>query len=153
MIDPEKLKKFLDILVKDPALKQKPDGTTFCNVGLHRSARLFEYLGFTNAKGEPIMAREMIAVIKKTGSNWLHCGGKQAADFALRGGFALSFMDFLPDPHDHVATVYPAKMEMSGSLKCEVPMVANIGKKNAVMKSSGAYPVDRGECRYAIYVG
>ena len=99
------------------------------------------------------MAREIIAFIKTREAGWLICAGKQAADFALRGGFALSFMEFTSDPHDHVAAVYPAKMEMSGSLGCEVPLVANIGKKNAVMKSSGAYPVARGECRYAIYVG
>lgn len=154
MLDPEKLKAFLDALVKDTALKMKADGTTFCNVGVHRCAKLFAYLGFTKDNStEPLMAREMIALIKSQGSGWLICDARQAVDFVLRGGFGVSFMEFEPEPHDHIATIYPAKMEPSGSLKCDVPLVANIGKKNAVMKSSGAYPVARGEARYAIYVG
>lgn len=155
MLDPEKLKSTLDAIVKDPALKQKPDGTTFCNVGLGRAARFFEYLGFLKTNGEMMMARAIIAFIKTRESGWLIVAGKQAADFALRGGFAISFMEFPDEPHDHVATVYPAKMEMSGSLGCEVPLVANVGTKSThgIKKSSGAYPVKRGECRYAIYVG
>ena len=153
MIDPEKLKYFLDALVKDKSLKQKPDGTTFCNVGVHRGAQLFKYDGFTTKEGWPLMARSMIEVVKARKTGWLICESKQAVDFVLRGGLGVSFMEFAPDPHDHVALIYPAKMEASGSLGREVPMVANIGKKNAIMKSTGAYPVARGECRYAIFVG
>lgn len=153
MIDPEKLKSFLDALVKDTSLKQLADGTTFCNVGVSRVCGLFEYGGLSlliKGKPQPMMARQMITAICEKNSGWLVCEGKQAADYALRGGFAISFMSMAPEPHDHVAVVYPAAMQASGSLGKFVPMVANIGKKNEIMKSSGAYPVAKGEAKYAI---
>lgn len=155
MIDPEKLKDFLDALVKDKSLKQLADGTTFCNVGVHRACGLFEYGGMSlliKGKSQPMTARQMIAAITEKGSGWLRCEGKQAADFAMRGGFALSFMSMAPEVHDHVAVVYPAAMQASGSLGKFVPIVANVGtaKTHGIVKSSGAYPVAKGEASYAI---
>lgn len=153
MVDPEKLKKLLDEIVKDPSLKMKEDGTTFCNVGLNRAAKFFEYTGFTKEDGEPLTAREMITAINRCKSGWLECSGKQAADYVQRGGWGVAFMTNPTGPHDHIATIYPAPMTQSGSLGREVPQVANCGKKNAIMRSSEAFPTAQGEASYAIFLG
>jgi hypothetical protein len=156
MIDPEKLKTFLDTLVKHPGYKQLEDGTTFCNEAVESVSHQFGVTELDN-----ILASEIIALFEKTPARWLNVSGKQAADYARRGGFGVSGMKiYLLNPegkltterakHDHVATVYPAEMKTSGSLGREVPMVANIGKKNGIMKSSEAYPVIQGECSYWI---
>jgi hypothetical protein len=44
--------------------------------------------------------------------------------------------------HGHVAVVYPAPMQRSGSWNKTVPMLANIGKKNGLMRASQAFPLE-----------
>lgn len=165
--DPEKLKTFLDNLVKDPSLKMRPDGTTFCNVGLERSCVMFECHDLEKTEGGaivPMTAREIRAYLKSKPSEWLQCLGPQAADYAQRGGFGVASMDIMvvgpdkrvtsvPAAHDHVATLYPGPLRTSDSLRRGVPLVANVGKDNGVMASTKAFPVSHGEAEYHIRVG
>jgi len=44
--------------------------------------------------------------------------------------------------HGHVAVVYPAPVQRSGSWNKMVPMLANIGKTNGLMRTSQAFPVE-----------
>jgi len=44
--------------------------------------------------------------------------------------------------HGHVSVVYPAPMQRSGSWNKMVPMLANIGKTNGLMRTSQAFPVE-----------
>ena len=47
-----------------------------------------------------------------------------------------------------MAIVFPIGMQFSGSLKRDVPLLANIGKTVGVMKSSAAFPILDGEADY-----
>jgi hypothetical protein len=44
--------------------------------------------------------------------------------------------------HGHVAVLYPAEMEKSGTFGCMVPMVANVGLHNGVMRLSQGFKKD-----------
>lgn len=167
MIDPEKLKAFLDTLVKDPSLKMRPDGTTFCNIGVQRTCVLFNCHDFekiVNENIEPLMAREIIAFLATNPGTWLKVEGPQAVDYAKRGGLGIASMSIfkvdenkkktdVPAAHDHVAILYPGELKTSPSLGHAVPQVANIGKDNGIMPSSKAFPISHGEADYHIQVG
>lgn len=142
-IDPEELRKTLDTIVRDPSLKAKNDGTTFCNYGVSRAAKLFGL----DLEGK--LANQIIDLIRAS-SAWLCVSGGQASDWAQRGGLGLAVMP--GEPHGHVATLYPAPMQVSTSLNREVPVLANVGKNNGIMRASQAFPVAQGEPAYHIYV-
>ncbi len=44
--------------------------------------------------------------------------------------------------HGHVASVHPAPIQYSASWDKKVPMVANVGAKNGLMRASQAFPVE-----------
>ena len=63
--------------------------------------------------------------------------GERAAAHAMRGGFA--FASQTADIHGHVAAVAPMEMEFSGSWNKKVPVLANVGKENGMLRSSKCF--------------
>lgn len=167
------LKIFLDDLVRDSTLFPAYDvggnlQKTFCNFGVLRQApgEVFEQF-------KDMMAEQMACAMRddKTGI-WKPCSGLDASNWALDGKRAIAAMtaEEMGEAHAHVARVYPAMMEMSGSLGRGVPLVANIGKgdpskdlyglpggaqtkPNWVCKSSQAFPIHSGEAHYFLFLG
>lgn len=150
-MDIEHLKSALDALIKDPSLFQKPDGTTFCNIAVHRIAALYDIKEFPlNAHGDPPMANRMCE-IAATSPAFESASGEGANAAALAGKFVLAAHGYAG--HGHVAVVYPSpEMFYSPSWKKEVPFVANVGKRNAIIPASEAFPVALGEPGYYIHV-
>lgn len=145
-MDPVELRKLLTDLVKDPSLTMRPDGTTFCNFGVQRVVKAFG-LDFDGLMANDIYDR----LAESVGKDWLKVAGQQASDRAQRGGLAIAAKKYAV--HGHVAVLFPAPMTVSESLGREVPQIANVGKKNAVMRVTEAFPVKEGEPDYFIYVG
>lgn len=145
ILAPDVLRRFLDGMVKDPSLKAKADGTTFCNQAVQQVCHLECYKEF-----DGLLANEIIEKMNGS-SEWLNVRSIQASDWAQRGGIGVAALP--GTPHGHVAVLYPGPMQTSGSLGRDVPIVANVGKKNAVMKVSAAFPVKNGEPGYWIHVG
>lgn len=138
------LKKAQAAILADPDLRMTEAGTTFCNFGVWAVAAALACAELTNKTANEII--DHVANDKR----WLKVEGSQATDFALRGGLALAGQK--ADVHGHVATVCPEEMQTSASLAKKVPILANIGKRNARMKSSEAFPVSKGEASYWIWV-
>ena len=149
MIDKEKLKDFLLALVKAPEL-QPQDGKTFCNIGAKRVADLF---GCTDFDNPDWLADEMIRLISWSPSWTKTSFGEIAAAFSQLGGLAFAAMDSqtLDEEHGHIATIFPADCELSPSLNCLVPLVANVGAKNGILKVSEAFPVAKGQPDYYLW--
>ncbi len=142
MIDPEKLKDFLIDLTKDPSL-QPENGKTFCNFGARRGAQLFQCSDFD---ADDLTADAMIWILLGS-THWAKTSdGEIAAAFARSGNlcFAAMSSERLGEEHGHIAAVFPADTEFSPSLKINVPLIANVGAKNGIMKTSEAFPIEKG---------
>lgn len=139
------LKATCDQVVVDPNLKQKPDGTTFCNVATRRIAEAVGFSGIT----DKMLANEIITFLAKNPS-WREVAMDLAQAFAVGGGFAVVAMS--DAPHGHIATLYPAPAAESGSWGQKVPIIANVGKANGIMRLSGAFrAADKAKLRYFVY--
>lgn len=120
----------------------KPDqptpGTTHCNAALRRIAAAFGY-DFPDE-----MANQMIDRINSD-PRWSVAAMQNGSSFALGGGLAVLVKKF--KTHGHVATIMATGMKISPSLQsvpginAYVPVVANIGKENAPMPATRAFPV------------
>lgn len=150
-MNPETLKAACDAVLLDPALKPSPDGkVTHCNSAAQIVAKALGCDEFDDPKGAPIMANAMHAVMKANASGkWKPADGRSATLHALDGG--LAFAAIVEEVHGHLAAIYPVGMQASGSLKKDVPMVANVGKTVGLMKVSGAFPVANGEPDYFVW--
>jgi hypothetical protein len=62
---------------------------------------------------------------------------ERAHAHAMRGGLAFACLEEYP--HGHIATFYPGPLEYSTSWACLVPLIANVGERNGVMRISGAF--------------
>lgn len=104
---------------------------TFCNRGL---AYIAGEMGETMLKSDQY-ANTQIRLIS---DNWLEeVEEERVTAHALAGGLAVACLP--SHPHGHVAVVYPSEMEWSGTWGRKVPVIANVGKRNGVMKLSGAF--------------
>ena len=143
----EILKNGCDFILSSPDLKpnQPTPGKTHCNTAVITVALA---MGCEELKG---IADDIYAImIKNTSGRWARASGSEAAIHALGGNLAIAGMPStrLKEDHGHVAVVYPVGMQPSGSLGHDVPMLANVGKKVGLMKSSEAFSVDIGEAYY-----
>lgn len=150
------LKAACDAIIADSTLQPKKDAQgkileTFCNVGAQRVA---------NAMGcrelDRQMADGMYSVMALNASKkWNQVLGSAASLWAQSGGLAFAAMTSLQlkEAHGHIAAIYPAPMEFSGSMGHPVPLVANVGKTNAKEKESMAFPVLFGEPEYFTWNG
>lgn len=153
----ENRKKLDAICVKvtsDPLLdaEELPSGRlkTKCNLGLTVIA---EEIGCTELRG--LTADEIVRLAERHPKRWRKDSGERAAAFALKGGFAFGGMTSkqLEDKNGHVAAVAPRVMIESGSLKKDVPWLANVGRPpNGIKLSSACFPVAKGECQYYLWI-
>ena len=146
MADVKKLMKLGQELLADPSLVSRDitaDGIpeTFCNRAAAIAAREYGFDGF-----EGLSANQLYTLLNRT---WRKDSGERAAAFAMRGGLAFACKQY--SVHGHIALVAPYDPEMSGSWGHKVPMVYNVGRVNAVMRASQAFPVADGECEYFLY--
>ena len=143
----EDLKAACDEVIADPAL-EPGNGVTHCNEGARRVAHAMGYFGFND---ESLLADDMIAIMN-AGGPWSKVDGATATAHALAGGLAFAAMSShqLDDAHGHIAALYPAPMQLSGSFSKDVPMVANVGKQDREEKVSAAFPVAFGEPDYFV---
>lgn len=124
-------------------------GVTHCNAATAFIARA---MGCLELDG--LMADGQCALMAANASGrWRRGTGAEATIHALGGGLAVAAMssERLAEAHGHVAAVYPLGMQASGSLKHDVPVLANVGRTVGVMKSSSAFPVTKGEADYFLW--
>jgi len=119
-----------DVVAK-PEFQPTPDGTTHCNQGLTTIAREF---GVTDFEGK--MANQIIDHISAH-PQWAACTDEEAWDWAMQGKLAIACVK--EAVHGHVATIYPAPKVTSGKWGKEVPVVANVGKKNEIFGENFAF--------------
>lgn len=129
----EKLKAICDKTVLDHGLAPH-DGKTYCNVACRQISEGMGYAGIS----DKLLANDIITLLS-TAENWKEVSVVHAHAHALLGG--LAFVAVSEKPHGHIAAVYPAPMQDSGSWGAKVPMLANVGKTNGVMKLSGVFRV------------
>lgn len=120
--------------VSNPAFVPK-FGKTFCNFCARYIAEGMGFFGFpANA-----MANDMIGFLA-TRPEWREDSIERAHAHAIRGG--LAFLTLTEYPHGHIAAVYPAPMESSGSWGEDVPLLANVGATNGIMRASAVFRAD-----------
>ncbi len=83
---------------------------------------------------------------------WRKVTDAEASMHALHGGLAVAGKKY-PRAHGHVAIVFPDSPAYSGAYRKTVPMLANVGHKNGIMKMSYAFAASKGEPGYWIYLG
>jgi hypothetical protein len=151
----ELLKDACDNVINDNSLAPVIQGgkivETHCNEGAQRIA---------NALGchelDDMMADDQHRVMSDNASGlWEKVDGQDAALWALDGKLAFAAMSStaLGEAHGHIAAIYPAARQFSGSLDMDVPMVANIGKSDCEERVSQAFPPSKGEPDYFVWRG
>ena len=130
-------------------------GKTHCNAASLLIAQTMGCAEFDHGIGEePLLADAMIGLMESNSSGkWKAVNGSQAAIHALGGGLAFAAKPSfaLGDAHGHIAAIFPLGMQWSNSLKKDVPLVANVGRLNGILKVSQAFPVAKGEPSYFIW--
>lgn len=153
------LKTACDAVLTDQTLQPVKDASgniieTHCNIGAARIAASMDCKELSGPDGKALMADAQHAVMDANASGrWEKVNGSEAAAWALTGGlaFASASSNMLHEAHGHIAAVYPATTQFSGSLNKLVPIVANVGKEDRMEKESLAFPVADGEPDYFTY--
>ena len=150
------LKAACDSVIADPSLQPKKNAQgqiieTHCNMGAIKVANAMGCHELDNQMADQQHAT-MIANVSKL---WTKVDGITATNYALAGGLAFASMSStqLKEAHGHIATIYPAPMQFSGSLNKQVPMVSNVGVTDIEEKESMAFPVADGEPDYFTWQG
>jgi hypothetical protein len=144
------IKALCDAALANPAFQPK-NGVTHCNEAVNQVASAVGCLEFVGLMADEIYQ----TMVTNASGKWAKLDGSDATIWALSNGLAIAAMPSqrLGEAHGHVAVIYPQGMEGSASLGHDVPLVANVGKTVGVMKSSGAFPVAKGEADYFTYAG
>jgi|GEM_PF-3129952 len=152
------LKSILDTVRQQKDLRPQVDAEghvlrTFCNLGLDRILGLYGAPRMVNRlNSQPLMANDMIDFMRSS-TRWERVDGSVACARASQGVLVVAAKGSdTANGHGHVAAVYPAPAEMSGSWGKEVPMLNNIGRpfkpkppfseedlKNRVLKASQCF--------------
>lgn len=119
----------------------KPE--TFCNWAAQRISMA---MGCWDFRHQIDTAARMVEIMKE---KWRLLDSPKAAHYrALHGGELV-----IAGAGNHVAVIYPAPMQLSPSLGVWVPMVANVGKTNGLMRVSSAFPVAKGLPDFFVWQG
>ncbi len=124
--------------VSNPRFEAR-DGKKFCNLGARFIAEGMGFFGFP----VNILANEMVGFLASH-PDWTEDSIDRAHRHAERGG--LAFLTVEEHPHGHIAAIYPAPMEMSGTWGEPVPMLAQIGSAavgNGIKKASAVYRLEK----------
>ena len=119
---------------------------TFCNRALWEIAA---EMGCEVFKKKKMYARDIIKHCQNSG-DWTEVNPEKALEHAKRGNLAICGKRY--PTMDHVAAIFPTDMLFSGSWDKYVPVVANVGKRNGIMKVTEAFPVVEGEPNYWAYI-
>ena len=134
MANIERLKTLCDEAVTNQAFAPR-DGKTYCNFGARFIAEGMGFFGFpANA-----LANDMVGFLACC-PGWNEDTIERAHRHAICGG--LAFLALEDHPHGHIAAVYPAPMEDSVTWGEQVPMLANVGRENGIMKTSKVYRLE-----------
>lgn len=139
------LKDFCDeAIAKFPPLVDAETGQikyTYCNVGVDYIARRMGCDDFHGPAGV-FLADKICNILSK---GWINITSDDAFSLAKQGTLIVAGLSSkeLRATHGHVTIVYPAEnMLYSGSWKKLVPMLANVGKINGVLKASQCFPIE-----------
>ena len=143
MANLEKLRALCEEVIVDPALMPK-DGITYCNIGVKRVARAMGCADFSEND-----TANMMVDIMEFRPGWRKDNAERAADHAMKGGLAVAGKMY--PGHGHVAIIYPEPCQFSGSWGKPTCMLANVGQKNGLIKTSGAFPVASGEPAFYLW--
>jgi len=130
------LKEICDRTAADISLAPRTTGgitVTFCNVAFRHIAQALGCADFPAS----LCANDMIGLISK---NWIRADAGQAQRAALAGRLAAACKK--GNTHGHIAAVYPAPMQYSGTFGKNVPLVANVGRQNGIMRVSQAFSAE-----------
>lgn len=145
MVNVERLRALCEEAVMNPAFAPR-EGKTYCNF----SARFIaEGMGFF-AFPANTLANDLIAILS-TDPAVREDSIERAHAHALRGG--LAFLVLEEYPHGHIPVFYPAPMELSGTWGELVPLLANVGRENGIMKASKVYRLEKRPLLRAFLVG
>lgn len=122
------LRQLCEAVLEDPRYQPKY-GITHCNEAV---AEIAYGLGYGGLSG--LMANSIVTLMD---IHWQKVDGKRAAELASQD--VLVVAGHKDTPHGHVAVVYPAPMQRSGSWGKDVPLLCNVGKRNAIMRASQAF--------------
>ena len=112
---------------------------TFCNIALDRTLTLVGLPRMVNKlNGWPLCANDMIETMRNSPSMWTEVSGDTACARASQGIVVVAAQSN-DSGHGHVAVVYPAPEQYSGSWAKNVPMLSNVGKENKVLKASQCF--------------
>ena len=129
------LKSVLDTVRQQEDLKPVVDAEghvlkTFCNIGLDRILGLYGTPRMANKlNGQPLCANDMVDYMRNSATAWTEVTGEVACARASQGILVVAAQGN-DSGHGHVAAVYPAPAEHSGSWGKDVPMLNNIGRPN-----------------------
>lgn len=125
------------------------NGVTHCNQAAQFIANAMGCTELDNKMAD----QQHAAMVANTSGRWTKVDGASATAFALLGGLGFASMSSaqLKEAHGHIAAIYPAPMQFSGSLNKNIPIVANVGVNESEEKESMAFPVAMGEPDYFIY--
>lgn len=136
-MQPTELKAILDAVRAQPDLAPR-DGKTFCNIALDRILGLYGATRLTDAAGHVLCANDMVDRMRASLRLWTPVSGEVATARASVGTLVVAAQGN-PCGHGHVAPVYPAGMEKSGSWGKFVPVLSNVGVKNAILRASQCF--------------
>jgi hypothetical protein len=109
---------------------------TFCNKAANYIAwRFASYLDF-----ELKLANDIITLMEER-PEWVKVErGIWASEYARSGGLAFAVQR--AKNHGHIAAIYPTKDGYSAKWHKRTPYVANVGRKNGVMRCSEAFKIE-----------
>lgn len=138
----EKLKNVCNAVVTDKKFEAK-NGETYCNFAFWEVAA---EMGYEEFRAKKMTANQIIRHIEES-NGWRKTEPEVAHAFARNGGLAVAGKKY--PKHGHIAAVFPTSaMLFSGSLNKYVPVLANVGRTNGIMKASECFPVSEGEPDY-----
>jgi len=133
--DPKRLKSVCDIVVKAPEFVRNGE-ETYCNLAVRKIlGGIGLDLFYHEAKKRAMLANEMIDYMEGQRAKFAKLDDGTDAFLEAKQGIVVIACE-RGSSHGHVAVVCPDPMALSGSWGKMVPMLANVGKKNGVMRAS-----------------
>lgn len=137
--DAKALERICRMVANSPQFKMTEDGTTFCNMAVRK---ILEGVGidlfFSDELNRVMLANEMIDYMEASRSKFAKLeDGTDAASEASQGIIVIACEK--GSSHGHVSVVCPIGMEQSWSWGKLVPMLANVGKKNGILRASQCF--------------